>query len=155
MKYIQMALASLASILLLASCASNGPPFVMQNPSPSFVTIYAFRTSSIVGGGNSDIVAVNDRFIGRINSGTYSVYQTEPGLIVVTRKGGSILGSGDNVGWGLGGLVGIIDGFKKVVEFTGKAGDVYFVRFSHGQLVDKKEALSMMDGLENVTPMEK
>ncbi len=152
MKILEFFLLSSFSLLLLTSCATSGPPFVMQEPPVDQVTIYAFRTSSIVGGGNSDIVAVNDRFVGRINSGTYSVYHTKPGPIVVTRKGGSLFGSGEDAGWGLGGVVGFLDGFHTVAEFTGKAGEVYFVRFSAGELVNNKDALELMDGLENVTP---
>jgi Protein of unknown function (DUF2846) len=137
--------------ILLAACAS-GPPFRMAPADSEKATIYAFRTSSIVGGANSDIVAVNDRFIGRLNSGTYAVYKTGPGELRVTRKAGSILGSGESAGWGLGGLVGAIDGFVEVVNFTGEPGRIYFVRFPHGKLVPNQEAMGMMDGLENVTP---
>lgn len=141
----------IALVLLLSGCAS-GPAFVMQEPSSEKVTIYAFRTSSMVGGANSDIVAVNDRFIGRLNSGTYVVYEVEPGPIVVSRKTGSLLGKGNKAGWGLGGLVGMVDGFRVIEKFTGRPGEVYFVRFSHGKLVDADEALEKMDGLKNVTP---
>ena len=139
--------------LFLTSCAS-GPPFVMPPLSANNVTIYAYRPSSIVGGANSDIIAVNDKFIGRLNSGTYTVYETEPGPIKVTRKGGSRLGSGSNAGWGLGGLVGAIDGFHVVAEFQGIAGNAYFIKFSDGKRVSNEKALSEMDGLENVTPAE-
>lgn len=137
--------------LVLAGCAS-GPPFTLPSTADNKVTIYAFRTSSMVGGANSDIVAVNDRFIGRLNSGTYVVYEVEPGPIVVSRKTGSILGKGNKGGWGLGGLVGAVDGFRVVEEFSGTAGEVYFVRFSKGKLVEKDEALERMNGLKNVTP---
>ena len=141
-------------LLIFSGCAS-GPVFVMQEPSKEKVTIYAFRTASMVGGANSDIIAINDRFIGRLNSGTYVVYEVEPGPIVVSRKVGSILGKGNKAGWGLGGLVGAVDGFRVVEEFTGVAGEVYFVRFSHGKLVKIDEALEKMNGLNNVTPLPK
>ena len=124
---------TLVLLLAISGCAS-GPAFVMQDRSKDNVTIYAFRTSSMVGGANSDIVAVNNRFIGRLNSGTYVVYEVEPGPIVVSRKTGSILGKGSKAGWGLGGFVGAVDGFRVVEEFTGKAGEIYFVRFSHGKV---------------------
>ena len=140
-------------IVFLTGCATaSGPPFVMPELPEDMVTIFAFRTASIVGGGNSDIVAVNGRFIGRINSGTYAVHQVEPGPIVVSRKGGSIFGSGENAGWGLSGVVGYLDGFITVAEIDGKAGEVYFIRFSHGDMVDRKEAIPLMDKLERVTP---
>lgn len=141
----------LMCILLLPACAS-GPAFVPEPAAGNQVTIYAFRTSSIVGGGNSDIVAVNDRFVGRLNSGTYTVYRSEPGTIRITRKTGSILGSGQRVGWGLGGFVGLVDGFIEVASFTGSENQTYFVRFPHGKLVPNDAALEMMDGLKNVTP---
>ncbi len=141
-----------AIFILVASCSSTPEAqFVMPALAADKVTIYAFRTSSLVGGANSDIVAVNNQFIGRLNSGTYAVYEVEPGLITVSRKGGSILGRGDKVGWGLGAVVGKVDGFRVVEEFTGQAGDVYFVRFSHGKRVDKTEALEKMSGLKNIT----
>ena len=138
-------------VFVLVGCAS-APPFKPPAASADKVTIYAFRTSSIVGGANSDIVAVNDRFIGRLNSGTYAVYEMGEGDISVSRKAGSILGSGDSAGWGLGGLVGAVDGFREVVRFDGRAGSTYFVRFPHGKLVENNEALELMGGLENVTP---
>ena len=142
------------TVSLLSACATaDGPPFSLSPVVEGKTTIYAFRTASIVGGGNSDIVSVNDQFIGRLNSGTYAVYNTEPGKLVVKRKTGSIFfGEGESSGWGLGGLVGAIDGFVEVVTFTGEANQIYFVRFSHGELVPNKEALEMMDRLENVTP---
>jgi hypothetical protein len=139
--------------LIVSGCAS-GPTFVIPELSEDKVTIFAFRTSSMVGAANSDIVSVNDRFIGRLNSGTYTVFVTDPGPIIIKRKAGSALGKGKNVGWGLGGLVGAVDGFRIVEEFTGVAGESYFVRFSHGKLVDSDEALAKMDGLKNVTPEE-
>ena len=142
----------IALLATLAGCAS-GPAFVMQQPSTEKVTIYAFRTSSMVGAANSDIVAVNDRFIGRLNSGTYAVYEVDPGPIVVSRKAGSALGKGNKAGWGLGGLVGAVDGFRVVEEFTAKAGEVVFVRFSHGKRVATDKALEKMDGLKNVTAL--
>jgi len=142
------------TISLLSACATaNGPAFSLSPVVEGKTTIYAFRTASIVGGGNSDIVSVNDHFIGRINSGTYAVYNTEPGNIVVKRKAGSIFfGKGENSGWGLGALVGAIDGFVEVVTFTGEANKNYFIRFSHGELVPNDEAIEMMDRLENITP---
>lgn len=141
----------LICVALLSACAS-GPVFQQESAAADKVTLYAFRTASIVGGGNSDIVAVNDRFIGRLNSGTYAVYRTEPGSVKITRKTGSRLGSGQNLGWGLGGLVGAVDGFVEVASFTGSANQIYFIRFPHGKLVPNDEALEMMDGLKNVTP---
>ena len=137
----------------LSGCAS-GPAFVMPDISDGKVTVFAFRTSSMVGAANSDIVSVNDRFIGRLNSGTYVVYEADPGPIVVKRKAGSALGKGDKSGWGLGGLVGAVDGFSVVEEFTGIAGESYFVRFSHGELVSPEKALEKMNGLKDVTPNE-
>lgn len=142
--------------LLLTACATpNGPPFTLSPPVEGKVTIYAFRTASIVGGANSDIVSVNDHFIGRLNSGTYAIYHANPGQLVIKRKTGSALGSGQDAGWGLGGLVGAIDGFRELVSFTGKPGQTYFVRFPHGELVPNDKAIVMMDRLENVTPAEK
>lgn len=137
--------------LIISGCAS-GPDFVMQDPSTEMATIYAFRTSSMVGAANSDIVAVNDKFIGRLNSGTYVMYEVSPGPVVISRKAGSVLGKGNKAGWGLGGLVGAVDGFIVVEEFTAAAGEVYFVRFSHGKLVERTKALEKMNGLKNVTP---
>lgn len=152
MKSLCKRLLLLAPVTLLVAACASGPPFELLPADSDKVTLYAFRTSSIVGGGNSDIVAVNDRFIGRLNSGTYVVYTAGPGDLSVTRKAGSILGSGDNLGWGLGGLVGALDGFHEVASFTGEPGGIYFVRFPHGKLVPNDEAIGMMDGLENVSP---
>jgi len=154
MRFMQGILVLIAAVSLLSACATaDGPPFSLSPAVEGKTTIYAFRTASIVGGGNSDIVSVNDRFIGRINSGTYAVYSTEPGVLVVKRKTGSIFfGEGESAGWGLGGLIGAIDGFVEVATFTGKANHIYFVRFPHGALVPNDEAVGMMDRLENVTP---
>jgi hypothetical protein len=140
-------------LLWLGGCATaNGPPFVLKPAVADKATIYAFRPASIVGGGNSDIVAVNNHFIGRVNSGTYSVYQVDPGMVSVTRKAGSLWGSGEEGGWGLGALVGAIDGYIEVARFEAKPNQIYFVQFSEGELVSNEEALKLMDGLEDVTP---
>lgn len=155
MKLSVLGLALILPVLWLSGCATaNGPPFVLKPPVSDQATIYAFRPASIVGGGNSDIVAVNDHFIGRVNSGTYAVYQTDPGMIKITRKAGSLWGSGDKGGWGLGALVGALDGYHEVTSFEAKAGEIYFVQFSEGVPVAKDEALKLMDGLENITPSE-
>lgn len=37
-------------------------------------------------------------------------------------------------------------------EFDAKPGGVYFVQIPDGDLIDKEEALEMMDRLENITP---
>lgn len=140
-------------VLWLSACATaDGPPFELQPAAADRVTIYAFRTASIVGGANADIVAVNDRFIGRLISGTYAVYRIEPGPVRITRKVGSRLGSGDEGGWGLGAVVGYFDGYLEEAVFEGKAGELYFIRFPHGEMVPRDEALPLMDRLENVTP---
>ncbi len=139
---------------MLAACASpSGPPFVLKPAVPEQSTIYAFRIASIVGGGNSYLTAVNGKFIGRLNSGTYSRYVTEPGNKVVAMKAGSIFfGEGEELGWGLGALVGAIDGYVDMVEFEAKPGGIYFVQIPDGELIDNVEALELMDRLENITP---
>ena len=71
---------------------------------------------------------------------------------VKRKNGSSIFGEGESGGWGLGWLVGAIDGFQDIVTISGKTNDIYFVRFPHGELVSNSEALKMMDGLNNVTP---
>lgn len=152
MSYFKNKTALIVLVSLLSACASpDGPPFNLLPADEGKATVYAFRTASIVGGGNSDIVAINDRFIGRLNSGTYAVYKTEPGILRIARKTGSIFGEGQSAGWGLGGLVGAIDGFQEVVTLDGEANQIYFVRFPHGELVPNAEALELMDRLENVT----
>lgn len=139
--------------LLLSACA-GGPPFQPPPVADAKADIVVFRTSSIVGGANVDIVAVNDVFIARLSSGTYAIHTVEPGTIHVSRRAGSILGSGSNVGYGLGGLVGLLDGFHEVAAFEAEAGRRYYVRFSHGKRVEEKEALKLMDGLERLDPPE-
>lgn len=90
-----------------------------------------------------------------VNSGTYAVNETNPGALRISRKAGSIFfGEGDDAGWGLGAVVGALDGYIDIVEIDAKVGEVYFVRFSQGELVPMEEALPLMDGLENVTPLE-
>jgi hypothetical protein len=139
---------------MLAACASpSGPPFVLQPVVPDQTTIYAFRIASIVGGGNSYLTAVNDKFIGRLDSGTYAVYVTEPGRKVVSMRAGSIFfGEGEELGWGLGAFVGAVDGYVEMLEFDTEPGKIYFVQIPDGDLIPNDEALQMMDRLENVTP---
>lgn len=142
---------------LLTSCASpSGPPFELQPVVSDKVTIYAFRIASIVGGGNSYLTAVNNRFIGRINSGTYSVFVTEPGEKKISMKAGSIFfGKGENLGYGFTALIGAIDGYVEMLKFDTRPGNIYFVRIPDGELVAHDEAIQMMDRLENVTPLSK
>ncbi len=142
---------------LLAACASpDGPPFELQPATAGKAVVYAFRTASIVGGGNTDLVTVNERFIGRLTSGSYAVYEADPGPLSIARKAGSIFsGEGETGGWGLGAVIGAIDGYIEVVALEAEAGEIYFVRFPHGELVPNQQALTMMDGLENVTPAAK
>ena len=139
---------------VIGGCASpKGPAFEMPPVATDKVTVYAFRPASIVGGGNSDLVAVNGQFIGRVNSGTYAVYETDPGTLLISRKVGSIFFSeGEDAGWGLGAVVGALDGYVEVFATDAAAGEVYFVRFSSGELVPMAEALPLMDGLVDVTP---
>jgi len=142
---------------LLSACASpGGPPFELQPAISDKVTIYAFRIASIVGGGNSYLTAVNNRFIGRINSGTYAVYVTGPGEKMVSMKAGSIFfGEGEELGFGFTALIGAIDGYVEMLKFDTKPGNIYFVRIPDGELIANDEAIQMMDRLENVTPMPK
>lgn len=140
------------SILLVACASPGGPPFKLQPAVSDKVTIYAFRTASIVGGGNSYLTAVNDRFIGRLNSGTYAVYVTEPGEKTISMKAGSIFfGKGEDLGYGFTALVGAIDGYVELLKFDTRPGNIYFVRIPDGELIANDEAIQMMDRLENVT----
>ena len=138
-------------IFFFAACAS-GPPVELPPPPEGHATIYAFRTSSPVGAANVDIVSANDRFVGRLRSGTWAVLAVPPGPVVVKRKAGSVLGSGQSAGWGLGGLVGAVDGFVSIEEFEAEAGQAYFVRFPHGRRVEATDARLLMRGLDEVTP---
>jgi hypothetical protein len=147
-------LASFVCTILVACASPGGPPFVLQPAAPEKATIYAFRIASIVGGGNAYITAINDKFIGRLNSGTYARYVTEPGKQRVTMKGASIFfGEGEESGWGLGAVIGALDGYVDMLEFDAEPGGVYFVQIPDGDLVDKDEALEMMDRLEDITPV--
>ena len=119
---------------LLSACASpSGPPFELQPAVSDKVTIYAFRIASIVGGGNSYLTAVNNRFIGRINSGTYAVYVTEPGEKMVSMKAGSIFfGEGEELGFLLRGHIRLnLDG----KTFTLYEGDCFYF------MADKKHSI--------------
>lgn len=144
----------LLTSLALAACASpSGPPFVLKAAVPDQTTIYAFRIASIVGGGNSYLTAVNGKFIGRLDSGTYAVYVTEPGVQRISMKAGSIFfGEGEESGWGLGAFVGAIDGYVDLLEFETEPGNIYFVQIPDGELIPDDQALVLMDRLENVTP---
>jgi len=139
--------------VLLAGCAT-GPAFAPDPPSPGRVRVYVFRTHSPVGAANSDLVAVNGRFVARLNSGTWAVHETEVGRVEVTRRVASSLGWGQSLGWGLGALVGLVDGFRPLVSFEGEAGGIYFVRLPHGKAVTREVAVRKMRGLRDVTPTE-
>ena len=145
------AIAAVLALLLLSGCAS-GPPFEGPPAPDGQAWIYAFRTSSMVGAANVDIVTVNERFVGRLSSGTWARIAVDPGPVVVARKAGSVLGSGQSAGWGLGGLVGAVDGFIVVEEFVAEPGQTYFVRFPHGERVAPDRARDWMRGLDDVTP---
>ena len=140
--------------LALSACATpDGPPFVLKPPVTDKTTIYAFRIASIVGGGNAYITAINGKFIGRLDSGTYARYVTKPGKQLVTMKSASIFfGEGEESGWGLGAVVGALDGYIDMLEFDALPGEYYFVQIPDGALIDKDEALEMMDRLEDITP---
>ncbi|MEM9176240.1 MAG: hypothetical protein AAGC67_13520 [Myxococcota bacterium] len=143
---------SIGFALATTSCAS-GPPFAVPSAPEGQAWVFAFRTSSMVGAANVDIVAANARFVGRLRSGTWAAIAVDPGPVVVSRKAGSVLGSGQGVGFGLGGLVGAVDGFVVVEEFVAEPGHAYFVRFPHGKRVEPERARELMSGLDDVTPV--
>lgn len=152
-RYKSLFITSLLCMMLTACASPDGPPFVLKPAVPEKVTIYAFRIASIVGGGNSYITAINGKFIGRLNSGTYTRHITNPGKQVVAMKGASIFfGEGEDLGWGMGALIGAIDGYVDMLEFNAEPGEIYFVQIPEGDLVDKDEALEKIDRLENITP---
>lgn len=139
-----------AVIMLGLSACAGGPPFQPPPMTQGTADIVLFRTSSMVGAANADIVAINDRFAARLTSGTYAIQSVAPGSVEVTRKTGSVLGSGSDAGWGLGGLVGAVDGFRPIASFEVEAGKRYYLRFPHGKRVEENEALALMGGLDRV-----
>lgn len=152
-RYKNLFVTSFICIMLTACASPSGPPFVLKPAVPEKATIYAFRIASIVGGGNSYITAINGKFIGRLNSGTYTRYLTKSGKQTVAMKGASIFfGKGEELGWGLGAVIGAIDGYIDMLEFEAEPGEIYFVQIPEGELIDNDIALEMVDRLEDVTP---
>jgi hypothetical protein len=155
-RYKNLFIISLISMMLVACASPSGPPFELKPAVPEKSTIYAFRIASIVGGGNSYITAINGKFIGRLNSGTYAKYVTQPGNQLVAMKAASIFfGEGEESGWGLGAVVGALDGYVDMLKFNAAPGEIYFVQIPQGELIDNDAALEMMDRLEDVTPADK
>ena len=153
-RFKKLFITSIVCMILVACASPSGPPFELKPAVQDKATIYAFRIASIVGGGNSYITAINGKFIGRLNSGTYARYLTNPGKQVVAMKGASIFfGKGEELGWGLGAVVGAIDGYIDMLEFEADPGEIYFVQIPEGDLIEKDKALRMMDRLENITPV--
>jgi hypothetical protein len=131
-----------------AGCAS-GPPFQPASPKPEAALLYLYRPSSIVGGANHYIVAVNGNPVARLSSGSYFVMDQAPGQVVVSRKAASAL-----LGWGPGAIVGELEGFVETDRFEVKNGQRYFVDFPGGKRVaDDSEALREMRGLELSAPL--
>jgi hypothetical protein len=132
--------------LLLAGCATSGPPFVPDAPGPDSALLYLYRPSGMVGSGNHYLAAINDKPIARMKSGSYFVMQHPPGEIAVSRKS---VPAFDLLPFN---LVGLIDGFVKTAQFDLKGGQRYFITFPAGELVnDEARALSEMSGAELLT----
>jgi hypothetical protein len=133
--------------VVTAGCAS-GPPFQAAAPKPEAALLYLYRPSSIVGGGNHYIVAVNGKAVARLSSGSYFALDQAPGQVVVSRQAASALG------WGPGSIVGALEGFVETDRFEAKNGQRYFVTFPAGKLVaSEAEALREMSGLEPSPPL--
>ena len=129
--------------LILAGCATSGPPFVPEAPRPDSALLYLYRPSGMVGSGNHYLAAINDKPIARMKSGSYFVMQHPPGEIAVSRKSVPAFGLLPF------NLTGLIDGFVKTVQFELKGGQRYFITFPAGQLItDEAQALSEMSGAE-------
>jgi len=141
-------LSGIAINVMLAACTSI--LFQPAQPKADSALLYLYRTSSMVGAANHEIAAVNGKPVAEMESGSYFVLDIPPGKTMITRKAASALFGSY---WGLGALVGAIDGFVETEQFEAKAGQRYFVRFPSGELEkDETDALEDLRGLTLLEP---
>jgi Protein of unknown function (DUF2846) len=139
----------LVLVLVAWGCAS-GPSFQPAQPKSDMALLYLYRTSSMVGAANHEIAAVNGKPVAEMESGSYFMMDLPVGETVITRKAASALFGSS---WGLGALVGALDGFVETEQFEAYAGRRYFVRFPSGELEkDEAEALDDLRGLDLLHP---
>jgi hypothetical protein len=124
----------LALSVLIASCASSGPPFHEVAPKEKDgAIVYVYRLSSIVGAAVSWAVRLDDVKVASIRSGTYTVVYTTPGIHTLLIADSPLL-----VGLILDPLL------KEAGAFKAEANGVYFVRcagFKFPQFVSREEAM--------------
>jgi hypothetical protein len=139
----------IALVALLVGCATGGPPFKPDSPSPGMGLLYLYRPSSMVGAGNHYVAAINGKPTARLKSGSYLPVEVTPGTITISRLATSALG------WGLGSIVGALEGFVETSKVEARPGQTYFIHFPRGTRTDNEaEALADMAGSERLTQLQ-
>lgn len=120
--------------VLIASCASSGPPFHEVAPKEKDgAIVYVYRLSSIVGAAVSWAVRLDGVKVASVGSGSYTVVHTTAGIHTLLIADSPLL-----VGLILDPLL------KEAGAFKAEANGVYFVRssgFKFPQFVSREEAM--------------
>lgn len=132
--------------LLLAACSAGGPEFTAP-PAPSDkAVVWLFRPATIVGGGNTDHIAINRRYVVSLDIGEYHTAEVEPGPVSIQFR--------QTAPWLFLALRALqeMGDFEEVLTFQAEAGKNYYIEFSEAELVDAERAGSRIGGMTRVEP---
>lgn len=135
-----------ATLVALAACSAGGPRFEAPQAPPDKAVIWLFRPSSIVGGGNTDHVAINGKLAASLDNGEYIPVTVDPGPVTIQHR--------QTAPWIFLGLRALqeLDGFYDALTLTAEPGRNYFIEFSQAEQVDAERAASRIGGMTQVGP---
>lgn len=140
------ALVGLMLGLLLTACSAGGPPFEAPSAPEEKAVVWVFRPSSIVGGGNTDLIAFNGKVVAVLESGEYIPVTVDPGPIAVSFR--------QKLPWIALSFRLLQDaaGFSQVLTLEAEPGRNYYLELSQVELVDAERAGSRIGAMTRVPP---
>lgn len=140
---------TLLSVLFVAglsACSAGGPVFTAPAAPTDKAVIWLFRPSTVVGGANTDHIAVNGRYVVSLDIGEYYPAEVPPGPVII--------GFRQTAPWialALRALQELQD-YEDVLSFQAEAGRNYYVEFSEADLVDAERAASRIGAMSPAVP---
>lgn len=131
---------------VLSACSAGGPEFTAP-PAPSDkAVIWLFRPSTVVGGGNTDHIAINRRHVVSLDIGEYHAAEVDPGPVTIEFR--------QTAPWMFLSLRALqeLGDFEQVLAFDAGAGKNYYLEFSEAELVDAERAGSRIGSMTRAEP---
>lgn len=137
---------SLFLCFALVACSAGGPEFKAPAAPADKAAIWLFRPSTVVGGGNTDHIAINGKYVVALDIGEFYALEVEPGPVRVQFR--------QTAPWLFIALRALqeLGDFEEVLSFNAEAGKNYYVEFSEAELVDAARAGSRIGGMTRAVP---